>query len=183
MKELLLYLAGPVTGTSFGHSSSWRDSVIDRLPPNITGLSPLRIETYLKQETVLSDSYPEYALSTEKAINRRAIFEVERCDAILVNFLGAKKVSIGTVMEMAWGKDKPIFIAMEPDNIHRHAMINDTAMCIVPTLEEALDMAIKVLTPFAVRRHCNACVRFNEELKAQCPYVYDCDTGNRRYER
>jgi nucleoside 2-deoxyribosyltransferase len=150
MKEHLLYLAGPVTGTSFGETSNWRNEVIAMLPAHIVGLSPMRIESYLKQETKLADSYPEFVLSTDKAINRRAIFEVERSDAVLVNFIGASRVSIGTVMEIAWAKGKPIFVAMEKDNVHQHAMIRDTAMCIMPTLEEAVDAAIKVLSPFAL---------------------------------
>lgn len=68
---------------------------------------------------------------------------------ILVNFLGAKKVSIGSVMEITWADAwrKPIIIVMEKDNVHAHAMIKEVAGFIVSDLDEAIAIAIAVLSP------------------------------------
>jgi hypothetical protein len=75
--------------------------------------------------------------------------DVMRCDAILVNFLGATKVSIGSVLEIAWADAwrKPIIIVMEKENIHSHAMIREMAGFITSSLDEAITIATAILSP------------------------------------
>jgi nucleoside 2-deoxyribosyltransferase len=75
--------------------------------------------------------------------------DVMRCDMILVNFLGASKVSIGSVMEIGWADAwrKPIIVVMEKDNVHSHAMIREVAGYIVSNLDEAIKIVIAVLSP------------------------------------
>jgi len=109
----------------------------------------MRGKHYLAQEKSIADSYEETPLSCQKGITCRDRMDVMRCDMLFVNFLGAQRVSIGSVMEIAWADAwrKPIIIAMEKDNVHSHAILRETAGFIVPTLDEAIAVAIAVLSP------------------------------------
>ena len=73
--------------------------------------------------------------------------DVKRCDAILVNLLGAKSASLGTVMELGWAYalQKPVVVAIEPiGNPHdRHPMIEETIRFRAPDLDAAIDAAMK----------------------------------------
>ena len=69
---------------------------------------------------------------------------------IIANFLGAEKVSIGTVMEVAWAKSKqtPVIAVMEKEgNPHDHPMMTEVFGFRVETLEEAVDIATVTLLP------------------------------------
>jgi hypothetical protein len=149
MGEALLYLAGPITGLSYGESTDWRAEVAAKLPPHIKAVSPMRGKTYLAQRTSIADSYEEIVLSSQKGITCRDRFDVLRCDMILVNFLGAQKVSIGSVMEIAWADAfrKPIVLVMESQSVHDHAMIREVSGFIVPTLGEAITLVGAIFSP------------------------------------
>ncbi|OGZ29841.1 MAG: hypothetical protein A2931_02330 [Candidatus Niyogibacteria bacterium RIFCSPLOWO2_01_FULL_45_48] len=148
-KQFLLYLAGPITGVSYGESTDWREYVSKKLPPHIKGVSPMRGKKYLSQERKIADSYEKEPLSCQKGITCRDRMDVMRADAIIVNFLGAKKVSIGSIMEIAWADAwrKPIIIVMEMDNVHNHSMVREVSGFIVATLDEAIEIATAVLSP------------------------------------
>ena len=143
------YLAGPITGLSFNGANDWREEVISSLPPHIIALSPLRGKEYLAQETSLKDSYDMHVLSTAKAIVTRDRFDATRCDVLFVNLLGAKIVSIGTVMEIAWADAHriPIILIMEKGNIHTHGMLMEVSNYIVETLTEGIFILKSILTP------------------------------------
>jgi hypothetical protein len=149
VRDFLLYCAGPITGVSYGESTDWREYVADRLPDRIIAVSPMRGKEYLARERQIKDSYKEHPLSCRKGITCRDRMDVMRCDMILVNFLGAKKVSIGSVMEIAWADilRKPIVIVMEEKNIHRHSMVEEITGFIVPDFDEAVKVASAVLLP------------------------------------
>jgi hypothetical protein len=69
---------------------------------------------------------------------------------VLVNFLGAEKVSIGTVMEMAWAdlSRTPIIVVMAPEgDLHDHSMLREVTGFRVATLEEGLEVAKAILLP------------------------------------
>lgn len=149
MREFLLYCAGPITGVSYGESTDWREYIANKLPAHIKAVSPMRGKAYLSSEKSIQDSYEEHPLSCQKGITTRDRMDVMRCDMILVNFLGANKVSIGSVMELAWAdaRQKPIILVMEKDNIHSHSMIREVSGFIVANLDEAIDIVIAVLSP------------------------------------
>ena len=149
MKEFLLYCAGPIKGVSYDESTHWREYVASSLPTHIKAVSPMRSEKYLAAEKNIKDSYEEHQLSCRKGITCRNRMDVMRCDMILVNFLGAGKVSIGSVMEVAWADAwrKPIIIVMEKDNVHAHAMLREVSGFIVSNLDEAIAIATAVLSP------------------------------------
>lgn len=145
----LVYLAGPITGCSYDGCTNWREHAINSLRSwGIFGLSPMRAKEYLKDEKAITGSYEDKVMSCSRGITARDRFDTFRCDVIIVNFLGAKKVSIGTVMEVAWADANrtPIIVVMEKEgNPHDHPMINEVTGFRVETLEEALSVAIRIL--------------------------------------
>jgi nucleoside 2-deoxyribosyltransferase len=147
-KEFIIFLSGPITGLSYEDSTQWRQDVQNKLPANIIPLSPLRNKEHLKREKDILDHY-DHILSTSKSITKMDYFDVKRSDIILVNLLNTKRVSIGTVMEVAWAYEmgKPIVIAMEDDNIHQHSMIRECADFILSDIDQALDIVLHMLMP------------------------------------
>lgn len=130
----LVYLAGPISGLNFEGATDWRDQVKNHFDQfGVKALSPLREQEHLKEVGIFTDSAKETSrlkspMSTPKGLTIRDRWDAMRCDVLLVNLLDATKVSIGTVMEIAWADSKniPIVCAIEDDhtNIHEHAMLN-----------------------------------------------------------
>ncbi len=137
-----VYLAGPISGLTHADGVAWRQQVTEALTPSgITCFSPMRGKEYLKAHDVIEDSYPQYVLSTDKGIMRRDHNDVVTADALLVNLLGCKRVTIGTVMEIAWAFDRqiPVVAVMEDKgNCHEHAMIREAIGWRVQTLAEGV---------------------------------------------
>lgn len=152
-----VYLAGPITGLTYDEGNDWREAVMEDLASvGITAYSPLRAKNFLRQIGVLDAAgTPDSAymglnpLSEPKGITARDRFDATRSDVVLMNLLGATRVSVGTMIEAGWADAarRPIVIAMEEDNVHRHAMLNEVAGFIVPTLAEAVAVVKAVLIP------------------------------------
>jgi len=142
-----VYLAGPITGYDYGTVTSWRDDVKDHLKEHgIQGYSPMRGKSYLSKEEMIADSYSDYTMSSITGINVRDYNDCKTSDAILVNLLGASKVSIGTVMEIAWARafQIPVVIIMGKGNIHEHGMLS-FGNIIAPTIDEGVEAIIQIL--------------------------------------
>lgn len=140
MGKYTVYLAGPITGCTYGECVDWRRDFADSMPEVVECLSPMRGKGYLKDELAIQDSYPDTSMSTDKAITARDFFDCCRADVIVANFLGATRASIGTAMEVAWGfaKHTPIVCIMEKTgNIHDHGMIREAIDFRVDTIAEA----------------------------------------------
>lgn len=142
-----VYLAGPITGCSYGGATEWRQYVADRLPDYILPVSPMRGKQYLGAEEKIGLSYEQYPLSCKKGITCRDRHGIMSCDAVLMNFLGAKTVSIGTAIEVGWADmlRKPIIVVMEKDNPHAHPIIEECAGFILDNLDEAIHVVTAVL--------------------------------------
>ena len=159
MRKPSVYLAGPITGLSYEDSIGWREQAIEALSPDIDAFSPMRAKSYLRGTVQIGMSYESIPLSSQRGIMCRDFFDCTQRDLLLVNFKGAKNVSIGTVMEVAWayGARKPIVAVMEPtvqaDNIadrgnpHNHAMVMEAIPFVVPTMDEALFIIRAMLLP------------------------------------
>ena len=136
-----VYLAGPIAGLTYKGATDWRDLMASDLDSDkIETLSPLRGKDYLADKGELGTSaFPEHALSTTKAINRRDRFDCTRASAVVVNLLGATKISVGSVMEIAWAfqANIPVIVVSEKDNVHNHMMLDDCTTYRVETLREA----------------------------------------------
>jgi nucleoside 2-deoxyribosyltransferase len=137
-----VYLAGPITGCGYGECRDWRKGLIAQFRQYATVelLDPMRGKEYLATEPTIADCYDEHVLSSSRGIMTRDHWDTTRCDILLVNLLRAPKVSIGTVMELAWAWDNgiPTIVVMEKDgNLHDHSMIREATGFRVETLEEA----------------------------------------------
>lgn len=142
-----VYLAGQITGLTYEGATDWRDKVASQLDSDkIETLSPMRGKSYLADAGVLHAGEYTQVMSTGKGINRRDNFDCTRCDCLLVNLLGTTKPSIGTCMEIGWAYQCkiPVLVVMEPNNVHRHVMIEDCTSWRVETLDEAVHI-VKVL--------------------------------------
>lgn len=161
-----VYLAGPITGCNWGESENWRDevarlAVLSGAFKDVEFFSPLRGKDYLKGEAEIKDSYGQHQMSTAKSIMLRDSYDVRTADALIVNFMGAKRVSIGTVMEVAWAYERriPVIALMEPavtsvtgveasqGNIHEHSMLNEAIWWRVQTLQDSLNCLDLVFNP------------------------------------
>jgi nucleoside 2-deoxyribosyltransferase len=151
---MLVYLAGAISGLNFEGATDWREEAKAHLGEfGIKALSPLREQEHLKEVGVFTDAAKETArfkspMSMPKGLTIRDRWDAMRCDVLLVNLLGATKVSIGTVMEIAWADSQgiPIVCAIEPEgNVHEHAMLMHCIGYRLPTLWDALDITRQLL--------------------------------------
>lgn len=152
-----VYLAGPISGCSYAGCTDWRDAAIKELAAaGIKGLSPMRAKQHLSHVQEFTSDGNKYgmmygasdAMSLNRGIMTRDRFDATRCDVLLVNLLGAPRVSIGTVMEIAWAdlSRTPIVCAMEDEgNFHEHGMILEAIGFRVSTLNEALRITKAIL--------------------------------------
>lgn len=160
MKVFKVYLSGPITGLSFNEAEGWTEYAKQQLNVldfehigkfRIDGYKPLRKKTFLKDEKSLSaHGYNIHPLSTNRGIVTRDMYDVKTSDAILVNLLGAKRVSIGTVCEIsgAFVLDKPIVLVMEKEqNFHEHCFIREMCDYHVSDLDHGIEIVKHVLLP------------------------------------
>lgn len=151
-----VYLAGPISGQSYGGAVDWREQAIVRLgAAGIMAFSPMRAKEYLSKEQQLSgdpEAYVGRGFSCPKGIVTRDRFDCTTVDCVLFNLLPAEDtgiVSIGSMIEVGWadGAHIPIVMAMSKDNPHYHAMVTEIAGYLVPTFHEALSMVEAILLP------------------------------------
>jgi len=153
MHQFQVYLAGPIAGLTYDDAEDWRvyaRNVLENV--GVRGLSPLRAKEYLRKQGTLTADCFGYAdlhcLSSPRGIMTRDRYDATRCDVLLVNLLGAKQVSVGTVVEIAFAdmRRTPIVVAMEATgNPHEHAMINEAIGFRTETLDEALHVVKAIL--------------------------------------
>jgi nucleoside 2-deoxyribosyltransferase len=149
----LVYLAGPIANTGADEATLWRSDAYRALyARDIEALSPMRAKETLAQEAIGCDfhAYQDRGVFfTSRGIMTRDFNDVKRCDAALVNLLGARKLSAGTVMELAWLYllQKPVVVAIEASgNPHdNHPMIHEAIPFRVTTLDEAIDAVAVIL--------------------------------------
>ncbi len=139
-----VYLAGPVTGQSYEGCSSWREYAAHALKRSagVQVWSPIRAKPWLEAERDIRQSYDDFAISTGKAITERDRYDCTHADCVLANVLGATRVSLGTVMEIAWADAArvPVVLVMEKSgNPHEHAMLLECCAVVVYNLESGIE--------------------------------------------
>lgn len=144
-KSPLIYLAGPCSGLTHVDAKQWRLDVSDALNAHDIGvINPLRVLDHLPTNILLTDIIDDEIMAAGLATFQRCDWDVRRCDAVLVNFLGACMPSLGTTMEIAWAHayHKPIVIVDTEESVHNHCMIRGST----PYLTSCLDDAIEILS-------------------------------------
>lgn len=146
-----VYLAGPISGLTYDQGNEWRLQAIKELTAiGIEAYSPMRAKEYLRAEGVLTGSYSSGLFSSSRNIMTRDYDDCRRADLIMANMLAYPKVSIGTVMEIAWSYAHriPLVMIMEKEgNLHEHPMIAEAIGFRVDNLEDALTIAKAILLP------------------------------------
>lgn len=149
-----VYLSGPITGLTFGGATDWREYAKAQLEPaGIAGISPLRAKEYLaKLAGPISAHGRDYAsmgvMSTPPSVVTRDRFDTTSADVMLMNLLGAERISIGTMVELGWADSArvPVVGVMEPDgNVHDHMFVSQLIGFRVTTLDEALHVVKAIL--------------------------------------
>lgn len=135
-----IYLAHPITGLKTRDVFAYYDNIAECLAEKHTILSPMTGKDYLRNETVMQKSYEDYPISRGHAIFERDQWMVSISDIVLCDFTGAKTVSIGCCMEMAWAAKlgKHSVVVMEDGNPNDHRFMREAADIVFATLNEAL---------------------------------------------
>lgn len=144
-----VYLAGPITGCDIGEANNWRRRAMDALHDvGIRGISPLRCEPLHGERYGLGNEDPRFG--TARAIASKNFLDVQMCDVTLCYLsteLNQRRLSIGTVIELAWAHAlrKPTILVTDYPLLIEHPVVQANASWIVPTLVEGLDVAIGIL--------------------------------------
>lgn len=154
MRDFLVYLAGPIAGHAFAEAQDWRDYVAKELPREIRAISPLRAKgERLARLGVITGTYEDNPLTSQRGITNRDRMDCTRADAVIINLLGARTVTIGTMIEIGWADAHriPIILVMEASgNVHDHPIVRECAAFRVETLDEAVTVCEAVLMPEGV---------------------------------
>jgi len=158
MSKPRIYLAGPIGGQTYEGCTGWREYAQKSLAVhNIVGISPMRAKEYLKLAGVIDRNedgslrvYDDKPLSSSRGVVVRDRYDCIHCDLVLMNLLDAKEVSKGSMIEIGWADAYrvPIILAMEPQNVHSHAMVEGLVSFHVYTLDDALSLGISVLKDY-----------------------------------
>lgn len=153
-RNYLIYLSGPITGETYEGCSDWRIEASKKIAQLSNGevktLSPLRGKQGLEsKQTVLKQFYTENPLTTPHNIMGRDYNDTVRSDLVLVNLKGSQRVSIGTVMEVAWAYQSrvPVIIIDDKDGIHNHIMLYEYALNVVDNFDLGVELALTTLLP------------------------------------
>lgn len=148
MKNPSIYLAGPISGCTFKGCTTWRKEFRELMPEGVECLSPMRDKEYLDAEELIEHDYPDQVLSCQRGIMTRDFFDCTNATLIVVDLRGATRVSIGTVMEIAWAyaTRTPVVAIMEPEgNLHDHPMVREAIGFRVETPEQAARVVRSIL--------------------------------------
>ena len=136
----LTYLAGPITGLEYDAANDWRaegSEFVERLRAlGIKTRSPMRGKEKFKINGPLTPYFDE-----GEAAVVRDLEDIRESDFILVNVLGAERVSLGTMCETgyAFALGKPVILVMEKEgNPHGHVFTDFMAHRHVYDLESAI---------------------------------------------
>lgn len=145
-----VYLAGPISGLTYGEGQEWRSYFSGAIDPRIKAYSPLRGKQYLAKYGALEEGqYDQVSpLSTDKGITARDRADCMGADLVVFNMLGAQRVSIGTMVEMGWcdaARRLAILIMEKEGNIHDYPMVREIAHFRVSNLLDAIKLSEIIL--------------------------------------
>lgn len=103
-------------------------------------LTPMHGKDVLRTEEKFRATDYRNPVATNHAIYNRDRWMVHQADIVYANLLGASIVSIGTMMELAIASDnrKHVVLAMEEQNVHRHAFVLEAADVLFTTTDGSL---------------------------------------------
>lgn len=106
---MIVYLAGPIEGCSDKQAYTWRELTKECLA-----------------EFGIKCVVPERQVGDEN-ITDRDRRHVATSDAVLMYLKGATRVSVGTMIEAGWADilGVPIFLVLDPGDLHDHHMLKE----------------------------------------------------------
>ncbi len=149
-----VYLAGPIAGVPGQEATDWRVVVMRCLwRYNIATRNPMRAKQQLSEQATISRDFHEYAMNgaffTSRGIMTRDFNDVKTSSVLLVNLLGAKTPSLGTIMELAWAfalQIPAVVVIEDTGNPHdNHPMIHEAISFRVNTLAEGIHSVAVIL--------------------------------------
>lgn len=140
---LKIYLAGPITGLSIQEVFKYYNSAAEELkyryevfhPMTGSGKHNLRTEDF-------KGSYINNPVTTNHAIFERDKWMIKHVDVIFCDLtLGTDRVSIGSMMELAWAdmEDKHVVVVIPEGNIHNHAFVLEAASIVFTNTKDAME--------------------------------------------
>jgi nucleoside 2-deoxyribosyltransferase len=132
-----------MAGFTIEQARSWRRQVIEAEQFNVffEFVDPCRNKESLEGKGLLTHhGYADSFMCEEQTIFARDTHDISRCDAVLANFGGAEKVSVGTIFElgMAWTLKKPIVTVGLIHGPYDHIFTRQCAAANAGDLEEGL---------------------------------------------
>lgn len=146
-----VYLSGPITGLHYGPARyGWRKDFAELLEPGITVLSPMRHEGHLAemQVPIEEKSLPKGLFSHPKMIVEKDFLDIDESTVMVVNLLGAEKISQGTLVEIGYAaaRGKTIVTIREDGNVHNSPFVTECSAVICTTLPEAAAIVNSLLS-------------------------------------
>jgi nucleoside 2-deoxyribosyltransferase len=163
MSNFKVYLAGVISGQTFEGATNWRSYAAHQLQKGewvdlsiehrkdgyfldtgIRAYSPMRAHGYLHDMEGMPKDRKETNI---KRILQRDHWDCKTSDVILCNLLDVEKVSIGSVMEIAWAYAYgiPLVLVTNKDSVHRHGMLVESTGWVTINLDEGIQMVKDIL--------------------------------------
>lgn len=139
---MIIYIAGAISGQSGDDVIRYFNETKNALNAlGFTVLSPMTAKGFFRNEIKFKAQGYNNPVSTNHAIIERDRWMVSMCDILYCNLTMAKIISIGSTMELAWAHQlgKHTIVAMQEENIHRHAFILEAGDIIFETHFDAID--------------------------------------------
>jgi len=143
--KLKIYLAGPIAGQKGGTVSATfaeKSAILSDFGYLVYSPMVSKEHLILKSETFKASGYEEFPVSTNHAIFARDKWMVTQVDIILADLTHTgDRVSIGTMMEIAWGNllGKMVIVVMPDGNNHDHLFVHEASTHIFKNLEDVYD--------------------------------------------
>jgi len=137
-----IYMVHPISGLSAETVFNYYKKNQKRLEAfGYQVLTPMYGKGFLRCEKEFRSSDYKNPCTTNHAIFDRDHWMVEQADVLYANLSLANMVSIGSMMELAWGKHlhKHIVLTLPEINVHRHAFVLEAASVIYTEHEESME--------------------------------------------
>ena len=146
---LKIYCIHPISGLSADEVFDYYEGTkheLDKLGYDV--YVPMFGKGFLRTEEKFKAHDYRSPLTTNHAIFNRDKWMVKQSDILYANFMDADKVSIGSMMELAWGcdNDKQVIVVMEKDNVHMHAFVLEAATIVFHSEQEAMEYLKQLVT-------------------------------------
>jgi nucleoside 2-deoxyribosyltransferase len=142
-----IYLAHPISGLSYDTVHDYYANLSILLSEFFYVFHPMTAKGYLRNEIEFrATGYNHMPVSTNHAIVERDNWMISQSDIVLVDLTGAKAVSIGCIMELAWAHlmRKHSVVVMDEHKIHNHAFVLECADVVFSSLDEAIEYLKKL---------------------------------------